>query len=82
MKLAPYAYGENKFIVDDSFKKKKKLLDFSSRLCYVRGVIPTDEAGKKCLKCLIYVSLLMEYHSREGCQTAFGKLIILFILHR
>lgn len=78
--VGSYVYKESEFYVDDSFQKKK-LVDFVGRLDYIRGVSPLDEDGKKLLKRLIEVSLLVGSSSREGCWVVLGKLKISSILY-
>lgn len=50
-----YVYGDRDFFDEDSYQKKK-LLDFVNLQGYLEGVVPSTEADKKCLKCMIYVS--------------------------
>lgn len=67
MGIVYYVYKENEFSIDDSFQKKK-LVDFVGRLDYIGGVSPLDEDGKKLLKRLIEVFMLVASSSREGCR--------------
>lgn len=77
-----YVYGESELLSKIPFRRRRRrLLDFVSRLGYVRGVVPSDEDDKKRLEHLIDVSLLMGTCSLEGRQISFGKPGILFILH-
>lgn len=78
---ALYIYGESEFNIEDSFQKKR-MLYFVNHLGYFRGVIPLDKDGRKCMKRLIYISILMGTRSREGRWIAFGRHVSLFILHR
>lgn len=60
---------------------ERKMLEFVNCTSYLRGVIPSDEANKRHLKCLIDVSLLMGSCACEGCRVVFDKLEISFIVY-
>lgn len=75
-----YIYKASDFTVEDSFQKKS-LLEFVNCLGYVCGTVPLYKVEKKRQKPLTDVSLLIESRSCECFLDAFGKFIILFILH-
>lgn len=50
-----YVYREGDFFDEDSYQNKE-LLDFVNFQGYLRGVVPSAEADKKCLKRMIDVS--------------------------
>lgn len=54
-------------------------MDLVNLLGYPGGVVPSVEADKKRLKCLIDVSLLIGAHFREDRRVTFGKFGISFI---
>lgn len=50
-----YVYRDEDFFDEDSYQNKKRL-DFVNLQGYLGGVVPSAEADKKCLKCMIDVS--------------------------
>ncbi|KAI5407158.1 hypothetical protein KIW84_053419 [Lathyrus oleraceus] len=59
-------YFQNLSRITTFRKPKKKLMVFVGLLGYTRGLAPLDEDGKKCLECLIDVSLLVGSGSHKG----------------
>lgn len=75
-----YIYKESEILIEDSFQKKK-LMNFVGLLGYTRGLAPLDEDDKKCLECLIDVSLLVGSGSHKGHRAVLGKLKIFSIFY-
>lgn len=69
-----YVYKGGGWPLSGRLVLKKRMVSFVKDLGYPEGVVPQDEASKKCLKLLIDTRLLMNAHAREERKIIYYQL--------